>query len=84
MIKVIYKSEPTYFDHCCINDSATKDLTIEFCEESTSTEILNEIIRLLKYAGYSWIDRKSTLLRAIDDMVYDGVLIEDTKESQED
>lgn len=83
MIKITYNAEPFYSNVCVINEPCAKELTIAFDQDASSTEILNEIIRLLKYAGYSFIDKKSTLLDAIDTMCYDGVVEDDTKESQE-
>lgn len=79
MIKIIYNAEPFYSDVCAINEPCTKDLQIVFNEDASSTEILNEVIRLLKYAGYSFVDKKSTLLNAIDTMCYDGVVDNDTE-----
>lgn len=83
MLKIIYTSNPTYFDFNSVNDSATKELSMVFDEDSTSTDILNEFIRLLKFAGYSFIDRKSTLLKALDELCYDGVVTDDIKESKD-
>lgn len=83
MIKITYNAQPFYSDVCAINEPCTKDLQVVFDSDASSTEILNEVIRLLKYAGYSFIEKKSTLLDAIDTMCYDGVVEDDIKESQE-
>lgn len=82
MLKIIYSEEPFYCE-VGINQPCKKDLSIEFDKDASATEILNEIVRLLKYAGYSFIDSKKYFLNAIDDMVWDGTLKDDTKESQE-
>lgn len=83
MLKIIYKSEPAYYDCSSVNDSSAKELSIVFDEDSSSTDILNEFIRLLKFMGYSYIDKKSVLLNALDDLCYDGVVVDDTKESKD-
>ena len=83
MIKFTYTAEPFYSEHCGINEPCTKELTITFDNDASSTEIINELIRLLKYAGYSYIDRKSTLISAIDDMVDDGVVFDDIERRTE-
>ena len=83
MLKIIYNSKPTYYDFNDVNDTTEKELSIVFDDDSSSTDILNEIIRLLKYVGYSYIDRKSILLNAIETLSYDGVVIDDTKENQD-
>ena len=83
MIKFTYTAEPFYSGLCGINEPCTKDLTITFDNDASSTEIINELVRLLKYAGYSYIDRKSALISAIDDMVDDGVVFDDIERRTE-
>lgn len=88
MLKITYNAEPFYYDFdwlgCVgVNESCTKDLSIEFDQDASATEILNEVIKLLKYAGYNFIDSKSKLLDIIDELTWDGTLKDDTEESQE-
>lgn len=88
MLKIIYHAEPFnhYMDwlgYVGINEPCTKDLSIEFDQDASATEILNEVIKLLKYAGYDFIDSKSKLLDIIDKLTWDGTLKDDTEESQE-
>lgn len=83
MLKITYYEEPFYCGGTGIDQPCTKDLSIEFNQDASATEILNEVVKLLKYAGYNFIDSKKYLLEAIEDMTWDGTLKEDTKESQE-
>ena len=82
MLKIIYTAKPFYTEHD-INEPCTKDLVVEFDQDASSTEIINELIRVLKYAGYSFCDRKSYLLNAIENLTWGGVVQDDTKEEED-
>ena len=82
MLKIIYTSEPFYSD-LGLNDTATKELTMSFDEESSSVEIIAQIIKLLEFMGYSK-QTKTQWINMVEDLSWDGYLIDDQeKESQE-
>ena len=58
MLKITYYEQPFYCNGIGINQPCTKDLSIEFDQDASATEILNEVVKLLKYAGYNFIDSK--------------------------
>ena len=75
MLKIIYESEPFYTDHG-LNDTSTKKLEMSFDNDSSVTEILAQILKLLEFMGYSK-QSVSSFESIIDDLTWDGYIIDD-------
>lgn len=81
MFKIIYKAEPSYYT-CGINEPATTELTKNFNNDSSVTEIIAQLIKVLEFMGYSK-QTKAQWLNMIDDLVWDGYLINDSQDNKE-
>lgn len=68
MIKFIFKSEPYYFENVG-GQAYDIDTTIEMNEDASLTDIVEVVVRLTKFAGYSAI--KQNFLDAIEDIFED-------------
>ena len=75
MLKIIYESEPFYTDHG-LSDTSTKKLEMTFASDSSVTEILAQILKLLEFMGYSK-QSVSSFESIIDDLAWDGYVIDD-------
>ena len=83
MLKINYTSEPYYYNNVWgINDTSTKNLEITFADDSATTEIIAQIIKLLEFMGYSRQTKKQWL-NMIEDLTCDGYLINDIEEKED-
>ena len=83
MLKIIYTSEPFYSEVGGFNEPVTKELAMTFENDSSSGEIIAEMVKLLEFMGYSR-QTKSSWLQMVDDLTFDGYLINDTKEEEKE
>lgn len=82
MLEIKYTAQPFYSNVGGINDPCTKNLVLQFDDEASSLEIIAQLVKVLEFMGYSK-QTKSMWLDFVDAMAWDGVLIDDLKESQE-
>ena len=81
MFKIIYKAEP-FYSTCGINEPATTELTMDFNNDSSVIEIIAQLIKVLEFMGYSK-QTKTQWLNMIEDLVWDGYLINDSQDNKE-
>ena len=81
MLKLTYTSEPYYYNNVWgINDTSTKNLEMTFDSDSSSVEIIAQLIKVLEFMGYSK-QTKQQWLNMVEDLTSDGYLINDIKEN---
>ena len=80
MIKISYNAEPFYTDFG-MNEPCKKDLEVTFDEDCSSAEVIAEMLKVLRYAGYG--EFTATYLEdLIEELIWDGV-IKDNREPEE-